>query len=463
LDEDSLKVKSSSSHIKILGIRTKIIQHKKSLSKEYIKLEEEMISITDKVSKLTIKVQNLLKEHEDLNKISKYYQDSFSINLQEKNWSSSNLVGFIKFVESRNKKMKGSWKKAFKKYLTLSDRKIFVRQKMNELSSGNQKQQLKVWVDVEVAKSGKASLSLQYMVSNAGWEPIYDIRINSKNKTARIFQNAFVWQSTSEDWNNVNLVLSNQRSELKPTIPYISSYTLSFKEVKEVKTVVTSTQNSDQDLAQASTSSASEEDLAKRFKVKISQTIKTNRPKIKVPLSSKKTEYKEWNELVASQFPKVYKKGEIKNPFNHALAPGYVNIFYDNNYISKFFKKFTQKGEFFHINAGLDYSITVYRTQQNKSEIKGILNNKKVYQRKFSTTLKNHSNKKKKVRVYEQIPQSELDDVEVSFETKNKNYKKDLSRPSWIYWAMNLSSNKQEYINHTLKIETPKDFQFSWD
>jgi uncharacterized protein (TIGR02231 family) len=156
------------------------------------------------------------------------------------------------------------------------------------LSSGNQKTQLKVWIDAEVAKSGNASLNLQYMVSNAGWEPIYDIRINSKNKTAKILQNAFVWQNTLEDWDNVELVLSNQRSELKPTIPYISSYTLSFQEVKEVKTVVTSTQNNDQDLAQASANSGPIEDLAKRFKVKTNQTIKTNRPKVKVPLNSKK-------------------------------------------------------------------------------------------------------------------------------------------------------------------------------
>jgi hypothetical protein len=165
---------------------------------------------------------------------------------------------------------------------------------------------------------------------------------------------------------------------------------------------------------------------------------------------------------VASQFPKVYKKGEMKNPFPHALAPGYVNVFYDNNFISKFFKSFTQKGEFFHINAGLDYSITVYRSHHNKTEKKGILNDKRLYQRTFSTSLKNYSNEKKKVRIYEQIPQSELDDVEVTFETKNKNYKKDESRPSWIYWSMNLASNRQQHIEHTLKIETPKDFQFSW-
>jgi hypothetical protein len=143
---------------------------------------------------------------------------------------------------------------------------------------------------------------------------------------------------------------------------------------------------------------------------------------------------------VASHFPKVYKKGEIKNPFNYALAPGYVNIFYNGDFISKFFKKFTQKGEFFHINAGIDYSITANRNFENKKEKAGLLNNKMVYKRKFWTTLNNFSKYKKSVRVYEQIPESELEDVKVSSQATNKSLKKEKTRPSWIYWDLKLSA-----------------------
>ena len=70
-----------------------------------------------------------------------------------------------------------------------------------------------------------------------------------------------------------------------------------------------------------------------------------------------------------------------------------------------------------------------------------------VYKRKFWTSLKNFSKYKKSIRVYEQIPESELDEVKISFETENKNYKQDKTRPSWIYCDLSLSSNQNTYID----------------
>lgn len=462
LDIDSLKVTGGTESVRILGIRTKKIHFKEAVSDELVEYQKEFIALKNKISKLTIIVSSLLKEQAELQNLSNYYQESFSLNIQNGKWSPKNLRSFIKFLNSRNKKMTGSWQNAFKKYLKLTNRLEFVSNKKVELSSNNNKVFLKVWIDTEIIKTHKVALRLQYMVPNAGWGPLYDIRVNSKIARAKIFQSAKVWQKTGEDWGNVNLVLSNQRSELRPKVPNISSYRLSYKEVKDVKTVVTSTQSDDQSLNKASISEVAKENLAKRFVIKAKQTIKTHRPEVKVPIAQKNSTYKEWRELVASQFPKVYKKGEIKNPFNYALAAGYVNIFYDDNFISKYYKDFTQKGESFYINSGIDYSVTVNRSYNNKAKTTGPLNGGRTYERKYTTSIFNYSINSKKVKVYEQIPESELTDVKVLFEANNKNFTKDEKRPSWVYWTLNLPGNKLTSHQHQIQIETPKDFNFSW-
>jgi uncharacterized protein (TIGR02231 family) len=464
IDEDSLKVLTGNgSSLKILGVRTKVIQHKEVISKDIQKFQKESLKIKQQISTITTKVQGLIKEHKELSNLTSHYQDSFSLNLHAKKWSRASLISYLRFIDSRNKKMKGSWKIAFKAYLVLVERQNFINQKIREFTSGNTKQQLKVWVDTQVTKTSNVQLKLQYLVKKSGWRPVYDLRILNKKKSAFLEQSAMVWQNTGEDWNNVKLTLSNQQSELRPTIPSLNSYTLNFKKVEKVKTIVKSSQVDSESLSGAGDNQdLTKEDLAKKFIVSGTQTVKSHRPQVKVPIATKKARYREWNELVAKQFPKVYTKGEVKNPFDWTLPSSEANIFYNGNFIQKFTTQTVRKGEHFYINAGLDYSITVSRNYNDKSQKAGLLNGEKVYQRKFHTYLKNYSAYKKTIRVYEQIPESELDNVKVSFETSAKSYKKDKDRPSWIYWTLNLPSQKEMRIEHTLKVEAPKDFHFSW-
>ncbi|MCO4792840.1 MAG: mucoidy inhibitor MuiA family protein [Bacteriovoracaceae bacterium] len=461
LDRDSLKVTSGGRNVKILGINTKLVHYRDSISPEVNKIIETQAKLRNQKSKLMNKVQGLLKQNRDLLSLSKHYQQSFSLNLHNQKWSAANLKSFINFLDQRNVKMKGTWKESLKKYITLVEKIEFWENKKKELHSKLKKSQLKVLVETEVLEESNIKLKLSYLVRDCTWTPVYDFRINSKNKSANVEQHAMVYQNSGEDWKNVRLTLSNKRSEIKPKVPYLSSYTLSFKKVEKVKTVVTGTQTNDESLNQASRSVYDETNKTK-FVIKSRQTILEHMPKVKIKLDSKETTYKEWKELVAAQFPKVYKKGELVNPYSYSLPQGQASIYYNGDFIQNFFKSKTQKGETFNINAGLDYDITVKRSYHNETKKSGLLDGEKTYKRKFWTNLKNYSSNTKKLRVYEQVPESELDAVKIEFTAKNKSFKKDKDRPSWVYWDVSLPSRQLKTLEHKISITTPKDFQFNW-
>lgn len=59
-----------------------------------------------------------------------------------------------------------------------------------------------------------ANFEISYFVASAGWEPIYDFRVKDVNEDLNLVYNANIYQSTGEDWTNVNITLSTDRPSL---------------------------------------------------------------------------------------------------------------------------------------------------------------------------------------------------------------------------------------------------------
>ena len=75
------------------------------------------------------------------------------------------------------------------------------------------------------SQSGTATLALDYLVSDAGWEPRYAVRATDAGDDAldlvTIEMNAEIMQRTGEDWSNVALTLSTAEPERRPEPPEV--------------------------------------------------------------------------------------------------------------------------------------------------------------------------------------------------------------------------------------------------
>lgn len=83
---------------------------------------------------------------------------------------------------------------------------------LNKQLSQEQKDKYKVYSEVKIAveceREIKDSLTISYFLPSAGWQPLYDFRVENTNSPLNIVYNANVFQSSGEDWDNVNLKLS---------------------------------------------------------------------------------------------------------------------------------------------------------------------------------------------------------------------------------------------------------------
>jgi uncharacterized protein (TIGR02231 family) len=68
-------------------------------------------------------------------------------------------------------------------------------------------------VIVETLLPGAATLDLEYLVGDCGWEPLYDLRTAADGTSVDLAYRAHVWQQTGEAWPGVDLVLSTAQPQ----------------------------------------------------------------------------------------------------------------------------------------------------------------------------------------------------------------------------------------------------------
>ncbi len=90
----------------------------------------------------------------------------------------------------------------YRQDLLLQGNYLPVEQKRNEY-----------WFAVTIVANNNienAAINYSYMVTEATWKPIYDVKINSETHTTSFYLKGKVTQNTNEDWVNVQLVFSTE-------------------------------------------------------------------------------------------------------------------------------------------------------------------------------------------------------------------------------------------------------------
>jgi uncharacterized protein (TIGR02231 family) len=466
LQVDSLKVKTfGNAKLRVLGVRAKKIEIKQTDNDKLQKLIKDQRKTRDTKNALIQQIQKIISQHQHLKDVQNYYRKTFSYNLQTGKWSAKSFRQFMDYSKSKREGFVKKWDKEYQKLLSVFKKLDYLNNKISELNSRGVTTTMNVMIDLETTQTGKYAVSLQYLVFNAGWKPVYDIRVDEKSKKAKLEQYAFIWQSTGEDWNKVSIELSNIRSKLQTTPPSIHSYTLRYQKVEKVKTTISSKMDNAASLKAmaAMDTVAMDKSLEVNFKIAKKQTIKTGFPQSRVFIKSASFPYQEHLEVVASRFGYAYRKGELVNKLPWTLHPGQASIYYNGDFIQSFWLEKTPKKQKFYINAGIDYDIKVSHWHHDKKKDAGMLNSKKVFRRKFTTQLMNYAGGAKKVKVLAQYPVSETEQIKVSTKGSSKGFKKLKDFPSWGAWDVSVPSMKKKSLDLNVKVEVPEDFNFNWN
>src|SRR5690606_1352260 len=88
-------------------------------------------------------------------------------------------------------------------------------------------------VTVKADKAAIGEMKFNYIVHNAGWYPVYDLRSNELGEDINFTYKAMVYQKTGNDWNNVKISLSTGDPNKGNTPPVSQSWNIQYNTGKK--------------------------------------------------------------------------------------------------------------------------------------------------------------------------------------------------------------------------------------
>lgn len=103
-----------------------------------------------------------------------------------------------------------------------------LRLQLNQLQGKKARATSEVLVEVSANAAVEAGLVLKYMVRSAGWSPSYDIRVADITMPLQLTYKAQVYQSSGEEWKDVQLALSSGQPNKDAIMPELRTWRLDF-------------------------------------------------------------------------------------------------------------------------------------------------------------------------------------------------------------------------------------------
>lgn len=355
------------------------------------------------------------------------------------------------------------------------DRKISdIRSKIG--ADDMERRRSQVELELHCSSEVESEIMISYFTYNARWMPYYDIRVKDVESPVSIASKATVYQSTGEDWNNVNMVLSTGNPSLSGSAPELNPWYIDFYEpMMPVGRLADGKQfqafnASPAEIAKPCMAELSDESptLKDEYVAKPTESMTSVDYALAVPytvLSSNngKSVDIQTHELKAEYVYKSVRKldrdvfliADVKEWEHLNLLAGNANIFFEDKYVGETFLDPRRAEEGLKISLGRDKNIIVTRIKGKDFTAKAGIGSSVKASREWVLTVKNLRKQKIEIVLEDQIPVSVNKSIIVDAVTvSGAEYDKEKGK---LEWKLALSPAESRSFDVKYVVTYPKN------
>lgn len=341
----------------------------------------------------------------------------------------------------------------------------------NQLNSLNAQYQpiavSEVLVTVEAPTATNATFRLSYLVGNASWQPMYDLRIVDISSPVVIAYKAAIQQTTGETWDNVKLTLSTgnpSQSGFRPTLSpwwlsvapppvvYINgsrAMTESAKEMDDMRTY-----DPQQPAAAGPVVTQRETATNIEFKIETPYDIPSGGQPYTVLIAEHKAPATYEYYVAPKLDPDAFLSAKMTDWEKYNLLSGEATLFFEDTYVGKTMIIAENSNDTLLLSLGRDKSIVVKRTKQLKYTDKQFLGNKVTHTIGWDIEVRNKKKQAVQLVIEDQFPVSTTEEIEVKLEKSGKA-KVDEAEGK-LTWDLKLDAGKTEKLEFRYAVKHPK-------
>ncbi|MFA5160584.1 MAG: mucoidy inhibitor MuiA family protein [Candidatus Omnitrophota bacterium] len=493
IDENSIRVKGKgTAEVKILGAQLKREYTEDTPVARVRQLETEIQAIEDQNAKSENEKRVLGEEKQYLDSIRLFANQKIPEDLVTVMPSPQDLEATLVFLDT---KLKANFARGQEIDIAIRENRKkleALRRELGEISGSGRKIKRSIIVEIEVVKPGMLDLDLSYMVNGASWNAVYDARADFEKSEVELVSYAVVRQSSGENWEDVNMVLSTVQVTSGGNMPDVNSWFIrpysppmptqrnTFMRANRAESLKmkagTFGEAADSAVMQAPTAPAMMEaenayaqavakGVSVAYKLSRKATVKADGSDYKLPITSQNLK----SNFEYSAYPRAaamaYLKSLVTNAKDLQLLGGRVNVFFDGDFVGTSSFESIAPGQEFDLYMGADENVKAKRELLEKKSDDVFLggipapNKKMIY--KYKLTVENYKAKACRINLFDAIPVSEDERIKVkvsglSVEPTQKDWKD--HKGIWR-WELHLEPGAKQEIFYTCTVEFPRDMR----
>ena len=469
LDPQSIQVRGKGTFV-ILGIS----QQQNYLSE--FNMPKSLKLLTDSVDYLQRQQSLSQSQKEILNKEEQMLITNQKIGGTTQNLTAAELKAMADFYRSRLSEIVTSRMREDEKIKKFNERIVKLQLQINAQSEPYGRNTSEIVVSVSADAPTSVDLEVSYIVANAGWQPVYDVRAINTKSPIQLNYKANVFQSTGEEWKNVKLKLSTANPNLSGLKPELYTWYLDFyqpityQRKKESKGTPGMMRSSEMGLApeksmEVEASSLSEyvttvqTTLNTEFDISLPYTVASASKPTLVDIRN----YDVKADYVYAVAPKLdqdaFLLAKATGWEEYSLLPGEANIFFEGTFVGKTFIDPNNIKDTLSLSLGRDKRIVVKREKLKDLTSRKLIGTTQKENYTWEISVRNTKAEAIKIIVEDQLPVSQNTQIEVTaLETGGANFTKDTGK---LIWNLILQPNETRKLTYKFEVKYPKDKQVS--
>lgn len=448
LKPESVRVKGSGTvPVRLLAVNTEKKYGTEPVAEREAQIERQIHHLEAQKRNLQAQVDALSLQSRFIEGLREKAEEQFAVSLARKNMTLSETLDLLNFLGSQYSEYAiatGEYKSQQQEI----DKQIeALRLQLQTLQTPDSTISFNLIIAIEPSGSGEFELEVSYVVTEASWTPLYDLRVDSASNSVYLTYLAEISQNSGEDWNDVALTLSTAKPglgtlppRLKPwyiDTPPISVSTRRAKKLSpsihpenqlspeaelafslEMTDSLEMTEQNDEGevliAAETVNSKASNQGSVVTFKLNNKSNILSDGTPHKMTIFHDDYpccfDYVTIPGLVSF----AYLQANVKNSMNGAtLLPGKANIFRDDVFVGSTQLANTVAGEEFKLNLGIDEGLKIERDLVERQVDKKLIGNNRKITYTYKLMITNLLGHEAKLRLLEQLPVSRNEQIKV--------------------------------------------------
>lgn len=324
-------------------------------------------------------------------------------------------------------------------------------------------------------------ISLEYHVTDAGWEWLYEARLDTQSKKMSLGRQAAIQQGSGEDWSNAEVTVTTAKPRTNAGTPAIQALFLRLTDRRAASSdarideiIVTGARRtrgptrSRSELEQEEAPLITAEEFATEFtaeyRIPGRVTITSNRQLRMYPVSEEEFDA----ELVARAVLSVETLARLEATFTYErdvpIESGRLQLYRDGSYVGVAALPLLLPGSDVRVPFGVDERIRInVRDERAQSGRRGVLNKQILSEHRRRYEITSYHGTALPIEVIDRVPVPQESDIKVEvLEGATAPTVRDLDGKEGVYlWKLPGTPKKMESIRHFYSVRYPSDRMLS--